>query len=52
MQQRSRNLQTIRPLLQKIELEQVVSDTKELKLYQETPSPTEDMEKVPLLNYF
>lgn len=32
------------------ELEQVVSDTKELKLYQETPSPAEDMEKVPLLN--
>ena len=32
------------------ELEQVVSDTKELKLYQETPSPAEDMEKVPLLS--
>lgn len=36
--------------LTKKELEQVVADTKELKLYQETPSPAEDMEKVPLLN--
>ncbi|MGN0396001.1 MAG: insulinase family protein, partial [Coprococcus sp.] len=32
------------------ELEELVKATKELKKYQEEPSPAEDMEKVPLLN--
>ena len=31
------------------EIEQIVRETKELKEYQETPSPKEDLEKIPLL---
>lgn len=32
------------------ELERLVEETKALKLYQETPSPAEDMKKIPLLS--
>lgn len=32
------------------EIEQLVADTKHLKEYQETPSPKEDLEKIPMLS--
>lgn len=36
--------------LSETELQKIVDETIALKVYQETPSPAEDMEKVPLLN--
>ena len=35
--------------LSDVEIEKLIKDTKELKEYQETPSPQEDLEKIPML---
>ncbi len=43
-------LQAYKETLSEEELEEIVKQTKALKAYQEEPSSTEDMEKVPLLN--
>lgn len=48
-QKRAEQLEKYKKSLSEEELEKIIRDTKELKLYQETPSPFEDLCKVPLL---
>ena len=43
-------LRAYKASLDEEELKKLIADTAALKAYQETPSPAEDMEKVPLLN--
>ena len=48
-EQTAKKLKEYKDSLSKEEIETLVRQTKELKEYQDTPSPKEDLEKIPML---